>query len=54
MSAFYALRYASEVPLEQRKHAQTLGRFESWVEADEERERRAHARLLEVVVRGDS
>lgn len=49
MSTFYVLRYRSEVPLDRRKHAQTFGRFATWVDADDERERREHAGLLEAV-----
>lgn len=47
--AFYVLRYTDHVPVDHRKHAHTLGRFESWVDADDARVRGAVAELLEVV-----
>jgi hypothetical protein len=46
---FYVIRYQPDVPLDERKHSQTLGRFETWADADAERERREHASLLEAV-----
>lgn len=46
---FYVLRYREDVDIDLRKHNQTLGRFGSWLDADEERERRLAAGLLEVV-----
>jgi hypothetical protein len=48
----YTLRYLPHVPFDVRKHAQTLGRWSEWVDAEDERERRPDADLLEVVVRG--
>lgn len=53
MGTFHALRYRPEVPLNRRKHGPTLGRFESWIDAEDARVERFNAELLEVVVRED-
>lgn len=47
-SPFWVLRYRDDVDIDLRKHAATLGRFGSWLDADEERDRRPAAALLEV------
>jgi hypothetical protein len=52
MSTFYALRYAPDVPFDQRKHEPTLGRWDDFGEADDERTRRFNGHLMEVVRRG--
>lgn len=49
---FYALRYLPGVPLNQRKHAPTVGRWETWLDAEDARLARPTADLLEVVTRG--
>lgn len=48
---FYALRYLPEVPLKERKHAATVGRFETWLDAEDARAASAKAHQLEVVTR---
>lgn len=48
---FYALRYLPHVSILKRKHIFTLGRFETYDEADAARERTPVAGLLEVVER---
>ena len=50
--SFYALRYLPLVPLTKRKHEPTVGRFETWLDAEVARETRPGKDLLEVVVRG--
>jgi hypothetical protein len=47
--SFYALRYRPEVKIDQRKHAHTLGRWPTWADADDARERTPVSGLLEVV-----
>lgn len=49
MREFYVIRYLPEVPLDRRRHAQTVGRFETWADADDARELREHASQLEAV-----
>lgn len=51
---FYALRYVDGTPLSDRKHEHTLGRFPTWLDAEDARESRPKtvADKLEVVVRG--
>lgn len=51
MATYYALRYAAEVPLSQRKHGATVGRWSTWLDAETARETRPNAELLEVVER---
>lgn len=53
MAEFYALRYLPEVMLKDRKHQQTLGRFETFADADDARVARPASDLLEVVQRED-
>ena len=47
--SFYALRYQEHVPVDRRKHADTLGRFDTWLDADDARLLQPNADLLEVV-----
>lgn len=49
METFYVIRYTEHVPVDHRKHAHTLGRFDSWVSADDARVSSPVAELLEVV-----
>lgn len=49
---FYALRYVEGTDIRDRKHSQTLGRWDTFGEADDARVLRPNADLLEVVVRG--
>lgn len=48
---FYALRYLPHVAVKDRKHEHTLGRFDTWVEADDARVLTPVADVLEVVER---
>jgi hypothetical protein len=48
---FYALRYVANVPLPERKHDLTLGRFDTFADAEAARRSRPNADDLEVVVR---
>lgn len=50
---FHALRYLPTVPLKERKHVPTLGRWDSWLEAEDARLLLPTAGLLEVVPRED-
>jgi hypothetical protein len=45
---FYVLRYTAHVPVDQRKHADTEGRFDTWLDADDARLLRPNKDLLEV------
>lgn len=49
MTEFYVLRYVPDVEVRQRKHVHTLGRFPSWVDAEDARLVSPVAVLLEVV-----
>jgi len=51
MSTFYALRFLPTVPLRQRRHHATVGRFESYDEAETARTGRTLGPLLKVVER---
>lgn len=53
METFYALRYLATVPLKKRKHGPTVGRFETWIDAEDERLMRHGSDLLEVVTRSE-
>ena len=48
---FYALRYIEGTPLAKRKHEPTLGRFDTYADAEAARRDRFGGDLLEVVVR---
>lgn len=48
---FYALRYIPGIPLKDRKHAPTVGRWNTWVDAEDARLERPHPERLEVVQR---
>lgn len=47
----YVLRYVAGTPLKDRPHSETLGRWPSWVDAEEARERSPRRDQLEVVTR---
>jgi hypothetical protein len=49
--SFYAVRYQAQVALKHRKHAPTVGRFETWVDAEDHRLAQFNSDLLEVVTR---
>lgn len=51
---YYAVRYLSHVQVKDRKHAFTLGRHATWVDAEDARLATPVAELLEVVERGGS
>ncbi len=34
---FYVLRYSPDVPMDQRPHEPTVGRFATWLEAEDRR-----------------
>lgn len=51
MTGFYALRYLPSVPLRDRKHAATVGRFETYGEAVDALDLRPAKGLLEIVER---
>jgi hypothetical protein len=51
MSTFYALRYLDTVPLRDRRHSETVGRFEDFDTAETARNGRRLGDLLEVVER---
>lgn len=48
---FYALRYVDGVPLDLRKHAQTQGRFSTYLAAVEALDTKPNRERLEVVSR---
>jgi hypothetical protein len=54
MTDFYALRYLDGVPLKDRRHEPTIGRWADFGDADDARATRFNGHLMEVVVRGDS
>lgn len=49
--SFHVLRYAREVPMDRRPHAPTVGRFTSWLAAEEQRLAQPNAADLEIQVR---
>ena len=51
METFYALRYVAGVNLQDRKHADTVGRWASFEDADAERVKKKRPDILEVVTR---
>lgn len=48
---FYALRYLPETPLKERKHPLTVGRWATWLDAEDARVAKPNAAQLEVVTR---
>lgn len=34
---FYVVRYLPEIPMDRRKHPATLGRFPTWLDAEDHR-----------------
>ena len=48
---FYALRYQHHVPVKDRKHADAVGRYASYEDAETALQTKPNKKLLEVVVR---
>lgn len=51
MTTYFALRYVAGIPVDQRKHEFTLGRWATWIDADDARLLNPAQNLLEVVER---
>lgn len=47
----YFIRYCKDVPVHERFHSSTVGRFDSWVDAEDARVLKSNAQDLEVVQR---
>jgi len=50
-ATFYAFRFLDTVPLRERRHSETVGRFETYEDAEAARDSRRLGDLLEVVAR---
>lgn len=50
---FYVLRYIDGVHIDRRKHAATVGRHPTWLDAEEKRQTAPNPEDLEVVARED-